>query len=966
MNADCKFKALFESNYHSIAFLSLCGKLEDTNSLFNQTFLHSIQHNSSGYLWDIVQTDESAADKQLIKNELSRALQNGSCEFTLEYNQTEYTTCFYHCTLRCYQDVNNTNAGLIFKCADITESIKLKNNLEEIKERYDLSIHGSGDGMWDWKIQEDVIYFSPRFRELMGFPPEEYIGGKQTLMQVMHPDDVETTRKAIENHLIYKTPFHLEHRLQNAHGEYRWFLVRGQALWNAEGKPFRMAGSLTNIHQQKQLEVDLNKAYKLQNVIFKTLPDIVLLVDFSFHIKNIFNTGKQLELIGITLKNESFLLESLPKKVTDFFTIALENIVTHQKTAPFYIELKKGTLWYDFEVHLQKISETEIVCILRDITNARNFEREIRKNELKYTNLLDTMQIGLLEVDNKETVRFATQPFLDLTGYTLNEIVGKNAAELLAVHLDVNERSEIISKRKKGISDQYLTKIKTRKGEIKDILVSASPLANANGNVIGSVGLHIDITEERKKSNFLEKVKAIGKIGTFNIDLIEGKIEWDSVVRSIYEVGDDFVPDIINGLAFYKQGENRTRIQDALKNAIAIGAPSDGIYEIITAKNNNKWVRVVAYVEKHNDIPVNIVGLTLDITHEKLQSIHFEKLKNHYESIASATNEIFFDWHFTDDALVLNDSYFRITEQDRQEDSLTGAAFIATIYPEDQENFKQSLEISIENKTLWETSFRLNNKDAKHITLQLRGRISFDEKGNPLGVIGVMNDVSNIIELQTKLLEQEVKHLKILGETALAAEQSERDFIGQELHDNVAQLLVVAQLHLSYYLTNPEKNEKTLKEGINLLSSTVQEIRKLSHRLTGYSLKQEGITQALDELINSLTNLSPIKFKLESTIDKTIRIDSNKSIILYRVCQELLNNVVKYSKANECVITVDVVNSRSIRLCVKDNGKGFDVSKIKKGVGLNSTVNRVKIYGGTNDIKSSPGNGCEICIWMPL
>ena len=250
--------------------------------------------------------------------------------------------------------------------------------------------------------------------------------------------------------------------------------------------------------------------------------------------------------------------------------------------------------------------------------------------------------------------------------------------------------------------------------------------------------------------------------------------------------------------------------------------------------------------------------------------------------------------------------------------------------------------------------------------MQLRGRIRYNEKGKPQGVIGIMSNISNIIELQSKLLEQEISYQKKMGETALAAEQNERQFIGQELHDNVAQLLVVAQLHLNFYLNNPARNENVLKEGVTILNSTIQEIRKLSHRLTGYSLKEEGIKQALEELVTSLNSLSKIKFSITSDVEQLKNIDINKSLVLYRICQELLSNVIKYSSATECTISLTSIKESSLRLCVKDNGKGFDFTKIQKGVGLNYTIDRVKVYGGNNFVNTAPGKGCQICLDMPI
>lgn len=120
-------------------------------------------------------------------------------------------------------------------------------------ERLLLAIQGSGDGVWDWDIQTDEAYFSPRFREMVGTFPDD-AKGLDALAKNIHPEDMPDTMAAIQAHFEKKAPFHHEYRLLSANGIYRWYLAMGQAVWDDTGKPIRMAGLLSDIAPRKEME----------------------------------------------------------------------------------------------------------------------------------------------------------------------------------------------------------------------------------------------------------------------------------------------------------------------------------------------------------------------------------------------------------------------------------------------------------------------------------------------------------------------------------------------------------------------------------------------------------------------------------------------------------------------------------------------------------------------------------------
>jgi chemotaxis protein methyltransferase CheR len=127
-------------------------------------------------------------------------------------------------------------------------------------ERYLLALAGSTDGLWDWDLMSDTVFYSDRFREILGYSSDEFPETIDSFRNRLHPEDDATTWGAIEHHLQERVPYRVEYRLRTKSDEYLWFLARGQAIWNTEGKAIRMSGSIQDITERKQAEQNLQVA----------------------------------------------------------------------------------------------------------------------------------------------------------------------------------------------------------------------------------------------------------------------------------------------------------------------------------------------------------------------------------------------------------------------------------------------------------------------------------------------------------------------------------------------------------------------------------------------------------------------------------------------------------------------------------------------------------------------------------
>jgi diguanylate cyclase (GGDEF)-like protein/PAS domain S-box-containing protein len=120
------------------------------------------------------------------------------------------------------------------------------------RQRFDLVVRGAGDGIWDWRLTDDSVYFSPRWRELLGYQPEDRFSAMDDWLALVHPEESEMVKREMRNHLEgISLAFQVECRLRHKSQSYRWFLIRGTSQRDPYGHATRMAGSLTDISERK-------------------------------------------------------------------------------------------------------------------------------------------------------------------------------------------------------------------------------------------------------------------------------------------------------------------------------------------------------------------------------------------------------------------------------------------------------------------------------------------------------------------------------------------------------------------------------------------------------------------------------------------------------------------------------------------------------------------------------------------
>jgi signal transduction histidine kinase len=203
-----------------------------------------------------------------------------------------------------------------------------------------------------------------------------------------------------------------------------------------------------------------------------------------------------------------------------------------------------------------------------------------------------------------------------------------------------------------------------------------------------------------------------------------------------------------------------------------------------------------------------------------------------------------------------------------------------------------------------------------------------------------------------------------LLKTQLEIQEQAFAYISQEIHDNIGQVLSLVRLNLNTFDTNIIPEEK-LERTDDLLGKAIKDLRELSHNLQNNRIHDIGIIDSVRQLLVSLEKTGRFITSFH-TSDNYHILDPNTDIILYRMIQEIINNIIKHASASTIDVSID--NGPGITIVIiSDNGIGFDTALLKEerpGIGLQNIINRAKMINAAVDVKSAPGEGTTITLFI--
>jgi PAS domain S-box-containing protein len=380
---------------------------------------------------------------------------------------------------------------------------------------FKLLVEKSADMIFRLNEAGDFIYVNPAAAELTGYSVKELLG--MNIYQLVKPEKKDSTQKFYAAQLAEKNPAsYLELQFVKKDGKTIWI---GQHVTVEEGeRGMLMAGIARNVSEKiKSEKLQHGKISKLL-VLMENLQEGVLVEDEDRKIIlanrafcDLFSVSLIPEdLIGRDYKNALNHIKKLvtdPVKFADFdhIMVSNRNIMIAQS-----LELKDGRVYErDYVPIYIETGYSGNLWKYRDITEKTRIKSDLIKSERKYKSVIDTLKLGLLEVDTNDRIITANDSFCEILGYRIEDLVGKAAFETLLDEEQQQVMKDQIAARGAGVSNTYEIKIKKADGGYAWMLISGAPMYDHNNNVIGSVGVHLDISYQKQISIELEDKKAL-------------------------------------------------------------------------------------------------------------------------------------------------------------------------------------------------------------------------------------------------------------------------------------------------------------------------------------------------------------------------------------------------------------------------------------------------------------------------
>jgi PAS domain S-box-containing protein len=382
-------------------------------------------------------------------------------------------------------------------------------------------------------------------------------------------------------------------------------------------------------------------------------------------------------------------------------------------------------------------------------------------------------------------------------------------------------------------------------------------------------------------------------------------------------------------------------------------------FEITGLKGTHRWLETHAVPLK--DTSGNIISLlsiTRDITERKKAEEEMRLAIERFNLLSRATHDTIWDWDIQHDTMIYNEGMMRMFGYTASDIAQAADWWKNNIHPEDRERIAGMLNDVFEHKTeTIQMEYRYRGADGTYKHILDRALVLYDTTGNPLRMIGAMQDIS----------WQKDEELR-MGKLVIDAQERERHQIGMELHDNVNQILGTSLMYLSM-ASNEAKSKNEIFDTINqtsgFIKDAIAEIRRLSHQLAPASFKNVSLKEVFESLVLSMNSQKnwAVQIRFDASYHDEIREDVK--INLYRILQEQLNNIHKYARADKVEISVRVIEN-SIQLHVEDNGVGFNPKTVKRGIGLENISRRTEVFNGRMQLRSAPGQGCKLLVEIPL
>lgn len=694
------------------------------------------------------------------------------------------------------------------------------------------------------------------------------------------------------------------------------------------------------------------------------------------------NMVKTLHLKNPRLGTTNFLDLLHPVNISDFKTAIR---TTAEQKSPYAMELYVKNGYYHpmkWEINwLQAENEKSdnYLCVGHRILDDERIQKFNQLGEKNYQLIVESLSAGVLFQDITGGLIAANHKVTEIFNTSLEKLYQlSDIKNLWNIAWDIKteegcpvpfEATPFMKAIQTGELQTGVMVIRLWDGNFKWLQFSSQPLFE-EGNFIpyAVVSNIVDLTKEKKLSGQLQDREALFNMFMKQTPNLAWVIDEDANLvfanqsfyqyfgldekKSINKNISELVPPLVANTLYQKH------IQ-----VLQTGLPVELVEKV-------QWANGKDFVFHINIFPIE------GVTSKKLLGGHAVNLADKFAVekqlkeanerlllLTRATSDAIWEWDMQTAKIFRNDALMDMIGY-HVEDTKGLSWWLRRIHPEDRNRVSDKVKDTTEkNLQSWEDEYRFKCADGNYKHMHDKGYVVY-ENGLPVKMIGSLQDVSGLKELENKLIEEKLERQKEISETVMRVQEKERTRIGHELHDNVNQILSTTKLFVDM-LTPAGKEEKEIKKkSLEYIMMAIDEIRKLSKELVVPQLHEKGLVASINTIIEDIHLSTNIKIKFTYDYENDL-LSPGKKVTLFRIIQEQLKNILKHSKATRVDIYLQC-KEKDVQLSIKDNGAGFDTKQTHRGIGLSNIYERTRFYNGTVDIQTAMKKGCLMTITMPF
>lgn len=656
--------------------------------------------------------------------------------------------------------------GVVITFVDISELKEKEKDIVEANQRFEIASEATGIAFWEWYPKEDRTIGNKKWEELFGFEKTDKI--KQKWIDFMHPDDAKNIPAVLEAHLkgeteLYDVEFRYNHPV---HKKQIWIQSTAKVTeWDSSGNPTKMAGVSLNITEKMQQIELLNFEKQFSEKVLQTAPAGVYVYSFEKG-TNEFTNSRYEKILGYSRSEINHMSDE------EFFALFhpqdQEKVALHMKKVAqgkseeieYRFRNKNGNwIWcrsndVPFEVSANGKVKSFIGAFI-DITETKKYEKQLLQFQKAIESSSDA--IGLSSADGNHF--FQNKAFDELFGYQIGEFTDDSAK---IIYKDKKIADKVFNAIMSGNSWTGELDMQNKKGDVFPVALRADAIKDENGNVIGLIGMHRDISERKNE----ERIKEEQHKKTLTM--------FDAIDEVVYVADPETYELVFTNKKFNEiWGIDETPVGEKCHEVLQCKeVPCEfcsnkhifneklGETYVWEFQNeaNGKWYRCSDRAIEWIDGRVLRMEMAIDITSEKENRLALEASEERYSLATAASDNGIWDWWVEKNEVFFNDLWKAQLGYKPNELKNEFKTWENLLHPDCKERMIESVQDFLTNpKDYFIEEFRMMHKDGSPRWILNRAAAVKDEDGKVIRMFGSHKDIT-----EQKRAEEELRKTDLM------------------------------------------------------------------------------------------------------------------------------------------------------------------------------------------------------------